>query len=335
MTTTHPVFATDVGFGNTKSAFRLGDQLKFQIFRSLATLVGPNKGLASLNMEGGSQRKIVRVTIEGVDYEVGPGVNTTNSSSARTLADDFPATPNYAALLAGAFHFANVSSVERLVLGLPIHTLSRYHALLETKFKGKLDFGTFTVDVGTVSVLPQPLGTLLSATKKKLINTARGAAILLIDVGYFSVDWVVMSDGQIDKDRSNGDPSGASKVYRRIAEALSSELRKQVTGIERIDASLRENLPFTAHGKEFNLRRDYLPQAISVCRGAVKVIQSSVGNTEDIREIWLSGGAANLYVPAVSEAFDGIPMNTVENPCYANVEGFLLSGESARRRATA
>jgi len=325
-------FGVDVGFGNTKATFRIGSAKRQLMFPSLAKLTPENSGLTSSFGEYNTSHRTTNVLVDGNLYEVGPGVQTSNAWQSRAQADDYPLSAVYAALLGGAFKFANITSVEQLVLGLPVHTVQKYKAALAAKFTGKQNFGDFEIEVGSVSVLPQPIGTLLSVTQAKVARLIPDTSVLLVDVGYFTTDWVVMRDNKIDSSRSYGITGGASKVYRKIAERIGAQTNKQVNGIERIDNALRESRAFTVHGESYDIATDYLPAALAVVDPVVKEIQNRVGDAEDIAEIWLSGGGAQLYLEALKRAYPSITMQIVPNPCFANSEGFFIAGEAASRR---
>ncbi|WP_244114555.1 hypothetical protein [Burkholderia gladioli] len=66
-------------------------------------------------------RKVARIVVDQVEYEVGPDVSLTAAygNTGRALADDYVLSANYAALLFGVVHFAGVDYIEQLVLGLP------------------------------------------------------------------------------------------------------------------------------------------------------------------------------------------------------------------------
>lgn len=115
-----PVFAIDVGYGNTKYAYRAASgTVAAGMFPSLAPLAA-SRALAGYGEGVLKSRKVATVIVDQIEYEVGPDVSLTAAygKTGRALADDYVLTNNYAALLFGAIHFAGVTHIDRLVLGL-------------------------------------------------------------------------------------------------------------------------------------------------------------------------------------------------------------------------
>jgi plasmid segregation protein ParM len=326
------VFAIDVGYGNTKSAFRMGSDVATQMFPSLAPLAVSN-AVSGFGLGVLDSRKVAAIEVDGTSYEVGPGVTLSSAygNAGRTLSEDYCTTSNYAALLGGSLHFANINDIERLVLGLPVHTIKKYSTGLRSRFVGALDFGHGKVNVGGVMVVPQPLGSLVSFSKYGGDKFDHENAHLVIDVGYFTTDWVVANGFTMDDRRSGGAPGGASQIYQRIAQLISSDEGDQVDDIERIDKCLREKKPLLFYGKDIALS-PYVEQSQAVISSTVKEMQNKVGRTADLRSIVLTGGGAALYEPVIRAAFPRVPMDVLDAPCFANVKGFLIAGEATLLR---
>ena len=217
------VFAVDVGYGNTKSAFRMGSDIATQMFPSLAPLA-VSDAVSGYGQGVFASRKVAPIEVDGTTYEIGPGVELSSAygNAGRTLSEDFCLTPNYAALLGGSLHFAGVTEVERMVLGLPVHNITKYSAHLRDAFTGMLNFGHGPVKVNSVKVVPQPLGSLVSFSEYGGARFDRENAHLVIDVGYFTTDWVVAHGFTMNDRRSGGAPGGASQIYKRIASLISA-----------------------------------------------------------------------------------------------------------------
>lgn len=332
------VFAVDVGYGNTKSAHRAASG---SIATGMSPSLAPLAASRTISGYGDSvltSRKVVTVVIDQIEYEVGPDVSLTAAygNTGRALSNDFVLSDNYAALLAGAFHFAGVTHAERLVLGLPVHNMKKYSAALRDRFTGTFEYGVGRVTIDKVVVIPQPLGSLVAASANRQNEFGRDSAHLVIDVGYFTTDWVYANGFTMDDKRSNGMPGGASQIYQRIAALISREQDEQVDDIERIDKALRERTPFFFYGNNIDLDT-YLEQSQPLIVGVVKEIQNNVGQLTNVRSIILSGGGGALYAPAIRKAFPRVTLEVIDTPCTANVKGFLIVGEAGltRERVTA
>jgi plasmid segregation protein ParM len=323
------VFAIDVGYGNTKYAHRAASgTIATGMFPSLTPLAA-SRTLSGYGDSVLTARKVSTIVIDQVEYEVGPDVPLTAAygNTGRALADDYVLSDNYAALLFGAIHFSGVTHIERLVLGLPVHNMKKYSADLKERFAGELDFGAGRVTVDKVVVIPQPLGSLVLASSNRQHEFGRDVAHLVVDVGYFTTDWVYANGFTMDDNRSGGMPGGASQIYQRIASLVARDQGDEVEDIERIDKALREQTPFFFYGTNIDLA-PYLEQAQPLISGVVKEMQNNVGRLPNVRSIILSGGGAALYAAVIRRAFPRVLIEVIDAPCLANVRGFLMVGEA-------
>ncbi|CAB3805055.1 hypothetical protein LMG28688_06097 [Paraburkholderia caffeinitolerans] len=327
------VFAIDVGYGNTKYAHRSASgTVATGMFPSLAPLAATHS-LSGYGEGVLSSRNVVTITIDRNDYELGPDVSLSAAygKTGSALSDNYVMTDTYAALLFGAVHFAGVTHIERLVLGLPVHNMKKYSTALQERFSGEHDFGPGRVVIDKVMVIPQPLGSLVFASSTRGSSFSRDDAHLIIDVGYFTTDWVYANGFTMDDTRSGGLPGGASQIYQRIAHLISLDQQDNVTEIELIDKALRERRPFLLYGKDIDLS-PYVERADPVVADVVQKMQNSVGHLRNVRSIILSGGGAALYASAIRRAFPRIVIEVIDSPCIANARGFLLVGESRHAR---
>ncbi|MCR4471740.1 MULTISPECIES: PRTRC system protein D [unclassified Burkholderia] len=327
------VFAVDVGYGNTKYAHRAASgTIATGMFPSLTPLAA-SRTLSGYGESVLTARKVSTIVIDQVEYEVGPDVPLTAAygNTGRALADDYVLSDNYAALLFGAIHISGVTHIERLVLGLPVHNMKKYSTDLKERFAGELDFGAGRVTVDKVVVIPQPLGSLVLASSNRQHEFGRDVAHLVVDVGYFTTDWVYANGFTMDDNRSGGMPGGASQIYQRIASLVARDQGDAVEDIERIDKALREQTPFFFYGTNIDLA-PYLEQAQPLISGVVKEMQNNVGRLPNVRSIILSGGGAALYAAVIRRAFPRVLIEVIDAPCLANVRGFLMVGEAGLAR---
>jgi len=327
-----PVFAVDVGYGNTKYAYRNGEAIATGMFPSLAP-VAAHTSLSAYGDGVLTSRRITKICVDGAYYEVGPDVAITAAygNTGRTLSEDFALSATYAALLGGAVHFSGVKHIERLALGLPVHSMQKYAQELKDRFTGKNDFGHGPVQIEKVQVIPQPLGSLVYASGNRRHEFGLDCAHLIIDVGYFTTDWVYANGFTMDERRSGGLPGGASHIYQSIAGLISKQQGEPVTEFERIDKALREKKPFYFFGEDIDLQ-PFLDNSEPVISATVKEMQNNVGRLGDVRSIILSGGGAALYEPMIRRSFPRVAVDVLDAPCLTNAKGFMVIGEMGIKR---
>ena len=333
-----PVFAVDVGYGNTKYAYRAANgEIATGMFPSLAPLA-PTCTLWGDGESVLATRKVATIIIGRIEYQVGPDVPITaaNGRTGRVLADDYVLTENYAALLFGAIHFSGVTRIERLVLGVSVRNLEKDSAALKKRFVGEHDFGHGRVVIEKVVVIPQPLGSLVFAASTRGDNFRRDDAHLVIDVGYFKADWVYANGFTMDHDRSGGMHGGTSHIARRIAQLISRDENEEIYEIELIDKALREKTPFFFYGKNIDLA-PYIELSEPIIANFAVDIHNRIAPLPEVRSIILSGGGAAPYAMAIRRMFPGVVIEMIDSPCLANAQGFLIIGEAglARERRAA
>jgi plasmid segregation protein ParM len=344
MTKSISVLAVDVGYGNVKSVYRLPDgQLISNIFPALApTYV---KSTISSHM-GGPGRNTVVIRVDGTLYEVGPGVRqaVTLMNAGFDLTDDYSKSPNHAALLLGAISLSGADHIECLSLGLPVHIINQSFEsrntqepisvvkVLKEKFTGVHEINGKQVTVDRVAVIPQPLGSLFwHQSLTRGVSRAADYVSLIIDVGYYSTDWVVAAGWSTLDDRCDGRRGGASEIYNKIAKALSASEGETYTDIRRIDDALRNKTPLTFYSKPIDLTK-FVGETDGLVAEVIKNIKNSVQTTNDVAEIILTGGGAAFYKDAIARSFKN-KLVLLEDSCFTNVKGFLISGDAALLRA--
>ncbi|SFJ99240.1 plasmid segregation protein ParM [Paraburkholderia megapolitana] len=150
-------------------------------------------------------------------------------------------------------------------------------------------------------VVPQPLRSLILASTNRQNEFGRDSAHLVVDVGYFTTDWLDVNGFSMDDRRSDGVPGGGSQIYQRIAGLIARDEGEQVDDIERIDKTMRKRAPFF-YGRNIGLA-PYLEQSRPLVARVVKEMQNNVGRLTNVRSVILSGGGAALYSSEISAAF--------------------------------
>lgn len=328
------ILSIDVGYGGTKYTLKRNGMLMNGHFRSLtpratfSKLSDYDKAARSLT------RKTATITVDNFHYEIGPGVFIDSiEEHDRTLNDAFPTTPQYRALVGGVFTLEGIRSVELLVLGLPIHTIDVYGDKLVEFFKGTQDFGHGPVEIRNVAVVPQPLGSLYYAGTRFSEHFSTSHTNVIVDVGYYSTDWIVAKGFELDTRLCAGKPGGASHVYDYVARRVREHLNLTTLDKERIDDAIMSDKPYRYQTMEVNLS-PFLASAVEVIAPTITELKSKIRGLADARCIMLTGGGGKLYSPALQAAFPALPVHVMPSSVMANSVGFYVVAEQMLRNAS-
>lgn len=326
----------DVGFGNTKyvSSHPDGCDIRCRLFPSVV----PHACAPDLSGGVIARRNTVRVTVNEIEYEVGPDAELAlNTHSTRVLDKDFARTPEYLALCRGALHYMGVPHLDLLVVGLPVSMLASRSAWLKEALQGTHELAQGEiVTVEKVLVLAQPLGGFIDfALTQGLYGRLRESRNLIIDPGFFTVDWVLAQGIQPITPRCGSVASGVHAVLRRLAHVLGEDYAVDLEDLSVLDRGLRTGA-LNLFGKEIPIDK-YISRITPGIDEAINAIASSVGDGRDIDSIVLVGGGAQLYRAAIERRFPRHRVQIVADPVFANVRGFQLAGQEldARNKAAA
>lgn len=328
------VRSIDVGYGNTKYVmFRTqGQDAQCALFPSIAPQAG-NGG----DLTGGvfQRRNTVVVDVAGVRYEVGKDAMLAKDASyGRILDQGYSLTDTYMALVRGAIAYMGVDRIDVLMLGLPVNTYEANHQKVAERMVGEhtvplLDgSGSRTVRVEQVRVLPQPIGGFFDyAIRNNLYGRMRSEMNLLIDPGYFTLDWVVAQGVKMVDARSGAHNGGMSAILATLAEAVGRDMGAQIPDPAVLDTALRNGTNPRFFGKERDIS-EHIKVAKEKARQFVAVLANRVGNKGmDIDNIILAGGGAAFFKEIVQEQFPHHDLIVTDEPVFANVRGFQLAGE--------
>lgn len=331
------VRAIDVGYGNTKFvvSHRPDRSLECGIFPSLAPQASGGPDLSSGIF---AKRNTVTVTVDGVTYEVGKDSRLAQDASyGRTLDADFCKTNAYKALVRGALYYVGAAEIDLLVLGLPVNLFETHHQYLEQAIVGNHDVPLPNgepafVHVHAVRVIPQPIGGFFDhALKNGLYQKMKAQMNLLIDPGFYTLDWVVAEGVKMVNSRSGAHSGGMSAVLSAIGDSVSKELGTQVVDYRGIDDALRLRTKARFFGREHDISK-HVKLGEEKARQFVSVLANKVGRQgQDIDNIILVGGGAQFFCPLVQEKFPLHELIIADGSVFANVRGFQLAGEQMVR----
>lgn len=316
--------AIDVGYGNTKYiASSINGQAVADHFPSIVHRPSDD--------EDGSFAEspyIYRVTVEEQVYHVGPGLDAVFEGGVRTLHENFIETDGYMALVYGALSQMDVDDyIDLLVVGLPVSLMGSKRKALEERLAGTHSVMGRDIAIKKVVAVAQPLGGFMSfASESTDIAELAVSRNLLIDPGFFTVDFIASTGLREIKGYSGSHPSGVSAYLKGIAKALSEELNEPYTNITNIDQGLRTGR-FKLYGHDVDLGL-YHKRALQEILPAAEVISNKIGSGSGIDQVILIGGGAALFKDSIQEILPKHNIICPEQSVVANVLGFQKIGES-------
>lgn len=320
--------SVDIGYRNTR--FILDDRRTCRVFPSLAPPADTNRRGASFLKD----RRTSIVYVDGAPYEVGEDSGLF-VSTVPILHRDYIETPEYRALLYGALAAMQTPSIDLLVTGLPVHLHATRSERLQSLLMGVHTIRPgVTVEIRKVAVVTQPMGGfVLHCFEQGNWKVNARKIVLVVDIGFFTFDWMVIRGLTELPGRSGSVECGVSEYIRSIQEHLSTEIGDVHTDLHRIDDGLRQG-DFRIRGQPVDLAPLHrVPKG--VVDRAVSALRNRVGAAHDIDQIVVVGGGAPYFVDGLRKAFPKHPLHTVPDPVFANVRGFQLIGELFRSRMTA
>lgn len=316
----------DGGYSNAKLTYGWSDQDKF------VTEIFPATGIreqASTFLKRKNKDEVT-VQVDGEKWAVfGPG-----KSQEREINSGYSKTPIYKALYLGAL--AKISKVTKeidiLVTGLPA-SQARNQAIVKpliAMMQGvhKIDEDTEVV-VRKVLVISQGSGVINDVLNSiDDPNRLFRSNILVVDPGYYSVDYVVYEKGNLNERASNSSVEAVRSLITTINELMRDEIQTE-PGLDTIEEAFRANeKSIYLYGKEYDLipyvekaKKIVYPRLLSQVRNDLSFM-----STDRVDEVLLAGGGANLYEGAVREAYPNARINISAEPVASNSRGFFFYG---------
>lgn len=322
----------DVGYGNTKFCFGKSETnaLKCRHFPSIASVSsGIDKGAGVM-----AKRDLIEVFVENNRFLVGKDSLDTLSArddKERTLLNNYIDTPQYLALFRGALYYLAELNIDLLVTGLPVNHFARDKDRLSEKLKGKHVYPDGRIIfVNDSWVIPQPIGGFINWYMNNSNNEygkLDNLRSLTIDVGYYTVDWLVCRGMKLQDERSGSTPGGMSLFLKKLTELIADEKGNNFSDINLVDMGIINNCKTRIAGEVFDF--SHLMKSVSVyIRNAIQSILVSVGTLDDIDAIILVGGGAECFRPVLEEMLKGRKVIMPDESIYANAKGFYLAGDS-------
>ena len=269
-----------------------------------------------------------RVNMGGEQWVAGvePGMI---QNHPRALHEDYTTTNEYQALLLGALSATGATRVGMLVTGLPVSLYNSRRADLMRRLRGEHQINRFGgVVVDNVKVLPQPLGSFFSSLLiGHNLDAAETGVALVVDIGFFSVDWVLVSEGRLLAESCGTSLLAMSQVLAEADKILRERHRRSV-GIEHIEAAVREQRDHIHTGLEKVPLPELLADAAAVIAPkAVTEARRALRAQRAPTLVLIAGGGASLFDPYIRDAFKDCAVVLADHPVTSNAHGFWLFGK--------
>lgn len=268
------------------------------------------------------------ITINGQRYEAGKDMDAAfDGASNRTLHGDFIETDEYLVLLRTALHYIGQSTIDLLVVGLPVSYIDAKSGSLRKLIIGTHQVNDQQITVKDIHVVPQPIGGFMSMVKTNNIapNIVKAQRNLLIDPGFFTVDYITARGLKEISNLSGSSPYGVHALLARICKHISKDFKINYDNISSVDEGLHTGY-FSLFGKEVNLDK-YVKKSLSVFQPAINEICNKIGDGREVGKIILVGGGAKYFEPLLKKAFPQHAIIKCESPQFSNVLGFQFIGE--------
>ena len=315
----------DIGYSNLKLAYGASGGTPKTLLRPAGA--APVDRFGS-RFDGKAHDDFLHVQVDGQEFVAGVSTDRAEMWS-RSLHADYPASASYKALFHAGLLLSEMDHIDMLVTGLPV---SQY--LDETRKQAIADQmrGTHqvtpkrSVTVEHVKVIPQPVGGFLDyiAQEDADIDEAR---VLVIDPGFFSVDWVVIANSDLHR-QSSGTSLEASSVVLEEATRLIAKDYGAAISTEKLENAVRAGKSdVLVLGTKVEITPYIELAKKTVAPVVIESIQKALRKESELADlILLVGGGSMFFREAIQSAFPRLTVAMTNEPVYSNARGFWIMG---------
>ena len=324
---TKNVLGIDIGYSNLKLASGPKGSHPQTVLRPAGAAPADRFGS---RFDGREHDDFLRVVVDGEEYVAGVSADRAELWS-RSLHAEYHTGPSYQALFRAGLLLSEMRHIDILVTGLPV---SQYLDDARRHSVEKLMNGAISITPGShvmvdqVKVIPQPIGGLLDYISQERVDL-EDARVLVIDPGFFSVDWVVVAHKTLQRNSSGTSQNASSVVLEEACKLIGREMGTEVS-TETLENAVRNGKPSVlVLGRRIELS-PYLTKASgTVGRVIADSIQKSMRTESQMADlVVLVGGGADFFRGAIQEAFPRLSVVTPNEPVFSNARGFWMMGSA-------
>lgn len=329
------VTGMDIGYGNLKIAF--GDAMDpapiCEIYPACA--VPAELVATSLFTEDSEDETGIHVEVSGKSWMAGVPGNLV-AHHPRHLHEGYVGSDAWTALAYAGILMTGQTVIDKLVVGLPVQhyevperrqalkdILQGVHAVLPVR----------SIEVREVQVVPQPVGTYVEAINsdwcpEPVQERLAEETSLVVDPGFFSLDWTLIRAGGMYSAMSSGSSLFAVSLVLTEARKIIADRYGKAPTVTQLESCLQNG---REHIYVFNQDVQLPPileqAAQMVGRKAFSEMRETLRQVEDpMNFILLAGGGARLYAPMAQEVYPDSQILMAEQPELANARGFWHLG---------
>ncbi len=274
------------------------------------------------------------------------------------LTDAFYDSPHYHASMRAALLYAGEDRINALCLGLPLNHLNTpgRAAKLQNAYSGKIHLTDKQyVEIEKVLIQPQPFGAFIGLGKRwqrlnnvlaeanhdKLTKPAdlNNLAILIVDPGEFTLDWLLMRNGAPLMKASNaiGD-AGRHRIIRELHKQVQDDLGSPLgtSFYADINDALRGGKKLRVRNQVFDLQSEKYQNVVqaAIADPVQQMLEGIRGADDRIELVVVMGGAPEYITSAIKKQRPWLPVYCEtekegnDASIYGNLSGFQIWAEA-------
>lgn len=324
------IVGLDIGYSNVKLAYgHAGDA-------NPETLVRPAHAAPVSDVKGTNSPLEGEFFVTVADETWLSMIAPTRTPNKRELHADYPASDTYYALFLAALAAATTEGqtvIDVLVTGLPTsqtRSADRVNALTE-RLSGKHQVSPLlSIEVKKVVVVPQPAGILndiySSFDDPSFLDESN---LLVLDPGFFSVDWVVYNMGNLDKEASGTALEAMSAMIVEINRLISIKYSAG-PGTDKIEMAFQTGKDSIIFKGEPLKLAPYIEEAKkNIATQALKSTATAMRfqSEQTLDFVLIGGGGGSSYKEAAQALFPLSKILEPANMVSSNSIGFWVIGQ--------
>lgn len=312
----------NLGYGHVKLRTERG-------FLQYASIAVAQQGDASL-MRANTQR----VVVDGEVWEVGDqAALLAGANFDRRVFPNWSDSRDYRVLLQSVLERLAEQSLGpwRVVLGAPVSQFNerRYRQELIGRWRGRHATHKGELLIEHAACVPEPVGAFWHhAASNPDVNKK---AVLVLDVGYFTTDAVVVQNLVLNPASGGSLNAGMEQVYRVVARMLNENYRLSPAAWE-VETAVLGVKPFYFRDQAIDLQPLLHKALHGVGKTIVAWIRSVQGQRPDL--ILTCGGGAHVFTEPVRLAYPDCRVLMVKDAQAANAHGYHYLAKSVSSAAS-